>query len=89
MAQNGWHYLATWPGAELLDLVIGRVAREAGLATQALEEGVRLRRRGDVCFAFNFAPEARRTPAPAGARYLLGGPDLPPAGLAAWRSPTP
>jgi beta-galactosidase len=61
------------------------LAREAGIETVALEEGVRLRTRGDVTFAINFAPETRATPAPADARYLLGGPQLPPAGVAAWR----
>ena len=89
IGHRSWHYLATWPEAALLDHVVAHLAREAGLPIVALDEGVRLRRRGDVRFAFNFAPEARRTPAPSGARYLLGGPDLPPAGLAAWRVETP
>ena len=86
---ESWHYLATWPEAALLDLVIARAALEADLPVAALEEGMRLRTRGDVRFAFNFAPESRRTPAPAGAHYLLGGPDLPPAGVAAWRIAAP
>ncbi len=85
-SRESWHYLATWPEAALLDLIIARVALEADLPIQELEEGLRLRRRGDVQFAFNFAPESRRTPAPEGAHYLLGGADLPPAGLAAWRA---
>lgn len=84
-----WHYLATWPETALLDHVIATVALEAGLAVQPLEEGVRLRRRGNVCFAFNFAPEERRTPAPADAAYILGGASLPPAGVAAWRMSAP
>lgn len=84
-----WHYLATWPETALLDHVIATVALEAGLSVQPLEEGVRLRRRGDVCFAFNFAPEARRTPAPADATFVLGGASLPPAGVAAWRISAP
>ena len=84
VANEAWHYLATWPETALLDLVIARVALEAGLPVDTLEEGVRLRRRGGLQFAFNFAPEARRTPAPVGARYSLGGADMPPAGLAAW-----
>lgn len=88
-AHSSWHYLATWPEAALLDLVIARVALEADLPVLALEEGVRLRRRGDLLFAFNFAPEGRRTPAPADARYVLGGPELPPAGLAAWKVRAP
>ncbi len=85
VAQEGWHYLATWPDKTLLDAVMARVATEAGLTTQALDEGVRLRRRDDVQFAFNFAPEARKTPAPDGTAFLLGGPELPTAGIAAWR----
>ncbi len=86
---ESWHYLATWPEASLLDLVIARVALEAHLPIEALEEGVRMRRRGDVQFAFNFAPDCRHTPAPAGVRFLIGGPELPPAGLAAWRVASP
>ncbi len=88
-SRESWHYLATWPETSLLDLVIARVALEAHLPIEALEEGVRMRRRGDLQFAFNFAPESRRTPAPAGVRYLMGGPELPPAGLAAWRVGSP
>lgn len=84
-----WHYLATWPETALLDHVIATVALEAGLSVQPLEEGVRVRRRGDVCFAFNFAPEVRRTPAPADVSYVLGGSSLPPAGVAAWRIAAP
>jgi beta-galactosidase len=87
--RESWHYLATWPEAALLDLVIARVALEADLPVAVMEEGVRLRSRGGVRFALNFAPETRRTPAPQGAHYLLGGPDLPPAGLAAWRIAAP
>ena len=44
-----------------------------------------MRTRGGVAFAFNYAAEPRATPAPAGARYLLGDAELPPAGVAAWR----
>ena len=83
--QGPWHYLATWPRADLLDQVMGRLAEAAGLAVEVLDEGVRLRRRGDVRVAVNFTPQPRPTPAPAGARYLLGGASLPPGGLAAWR----
>ncbi len=89
VSQNLWHYLATWPEAALMDLVMSRVALEAGLEVIALEEGVRLRTRGDLRFAFNFAPEPRRTPAPADASYVLGGPDLAPAGVATWRTGRP
>jgi beta-galactosidase len=80
-----WNYLAAWPEPALADAVIGRLAADAGLPTTALEDGVRLRTRDGVAFAINYAGEPRRAPAPAGARFLLGGPELPPAGVAAWR----
>ena len=79
------HYLATWPEPELLDAVIEALAADAGLELKTLPEGVRLRRRDGVVFAFNFAPEPRPTPAPATARYLLGGPEIAPGGVSAWR----
>jgi beta-galactosidase len=80
-----WSYLATWPEQPLMDAIVERLAREAGLFVAHLEEGVRMRTRDGVAFAFNYAAEARRTPAPAGARFLLGGPELQPAGVSAWR----
>jgi beta-galactosidase len=79
------HYLAAWPEPEFFDAVIAAAAVQAKLETQALPEGVRLRRRGGLRFAFNYAPEPRETPAPKSAAFALGGPLLPPAGVAAWR----
>lgn len=82
-----WHYLATWPERDLLDHVVDAVAAQAGLATRELDGDVRVRRRGDVGFAFNFGSEPRPAPAPADADYVLGGPEIPPAGVVAWRLP--
>ena len=84
-----WHYLATWPEGPLMDAVIAKLAREAGLNPGAMDEGVRVRSRAGLRFAFNFTPEDRPTPAPRGARYVLGGPVLAPAGVAAWRVDPP
>ncbi|MDE2356215.1 MAG: beta-galactosidase [Alphaproteobacteria bacterium] len=83
---EGWSYLGFWPEADLLDRILTDLAREAGLETTPLAEGVRLRRRGDLTFAFNFAPEPRAAPAPAQATFVLGDAVLPPGGLAAWRA---
>ena len=85
VAKAGWHYLATWPSPSLFDAIISTVAAEAGLSVAPMAEGVRTRDRDGVRFAFNFAPEARPTPAPPGTRFLLGDDVLPPAGVAAWR----
>ena len=80
-------YLACWPQAALLDHVIADLAARAGLETRATPEGVRISRRGGLVFAMNAAPDARPAPAPEGARFLVGGPVLPPAGVAIWSEP--
>jgi beta-galactosidase len=85
VAQDRWYYLATWAEPALMDAVIAAVAKEAGLEILELKGGVRLSRRGGVTFAVNFARDPRKTPAPDGARFLIGGPMLDPAGVAAWR----
>jgi beta-galactosidase len=85
VAHEGWHYLATWPEAELFDLVVQRLAQEAGLEIAPLPEGVRTRTRDGVRFAVNFAPEPRPAPAPAGAAFLIGGGALQPGEVSAWR----
>jgi beta-galactosidase len=85
VSQDHWFYLATWPAEALLDAVIGAVIEDAGLPTIDLKAGVRLTRRGDLTFAFNFAPSPRQTPAPEGAQFVIGGPLIAPGGVVAWR----
>lgn len=77
-------YLAGGLDDALLRSLVAEAARDAGLAVQALPPGLRTRRRGPLRFAFHAGPGTADTPAPAGARYLLGGPQLGPAGVAAW-----
>ncbi len=85
VADGRWHYLATWPGPELMDQVVARLARQAGLTVNLMPEGVRTRDRDGVRFAINFAPEMRSAPAPEGVQFLLGGRDLAPGAVAAWQ----
>lgn len=66
---------------------LAEVAAAAGLATQALPEGLRLRQRGDVRFAIHRGPGDAEVPAPADAVFLLGDRKLPPGGVAAWKAP--
>ncbi len=77
-------YLAGTLDQALLDSVIEGAAKDAGLATTRLPEGLRLRRRGRVRFAFHSGPGRVAVPAPAGATWLLGERELGPAGVAAW-----
>ena len=82
--QGRARYLACWPERDLLDAALGRAATEAGLDIQALPDGLRLTRLGEVTYAFNFGPEAVALPAPEGARFLLGERTLGTADVAAW-----
>lgn len=80
-------YLAGWPEGELLAAVLAEICRDAGLPIMPVHEDVRLRSLGGLRFAFNYGPEpvSLQGTAPEGAEYVLGGNELAPAGVAAWR----
>ena len=80
-------YLACWPQTALLDHVIADLATRAGLETQVMPEGVRISRRGGLVFALNASTAARQAPAPPTARFLVGGPLMPAAGVTIWTEP--
>jgi beta-galactosidase len=70
--------------AALQKAVLARCLRDAGIDTLMLPEGGRLRRLGDVRFAFNYGDTAWRVPAPEGAQFVLGSREVGPADVAAW-----
>ncbi|RDI95298.1 beta-galactosidase [Meiothermus sp. QL-1] len=71
-------YLAFWPELDFLQSYLGQLAGQLGLPVHPLPEGLRLRRRGGVVFAFNYSDRPQPVPAPRGARFLLGGPVVAP-----------
>ncbi|EAR51790.1 putative beta-galactosidase protein [Oceanicola granulosus HTCC2516] len=78
-------YLATLPGDEGLRHVLEDTLRWAGVDTLPdLGPDLRLTRRGNVTFAFNFGCEPAAAPAPPEATFHLGAARIPPAGVAAW-----
>jgi beta-galactosidase len=77
-------YLAAWPDATLLAATMRHVIGAAGLPLLDLPAGVRLRRRGDLIFAFNYGPSAWTAPQPDAGRYRLGGPLVAPRSLSCW-----
>lgn len=80
------HYLAFWPTVAFLRAYLGHLANRQGLQTFSLPEGLRLRRRGHLTFAFNYGPHEQQAPASPQARFVLGGHRVPPHGLSIWES---
>jgi beta-galactosidase len=80
------HYLAGWPDASLMLEILATLVAECGLSVRPLPQGVRLRRHGQVEFAFNYGPRDADMAGliREGAPLLLGDLKLPPAGVAAW-----
>ena len=74
-------YLAAWPEAALIRTVIASAAQDAGLTTHALPEGLRLRRAGGRCFAFNYSVAALTLPASLMGDLELGARRVPAAGV--------
>ncbi len=83
-------YLAAWLDAAGLRRVMAQAAGSAGLVPRHLPEGLRLRQAGDLQFAFNYGlATCTLCDVFADAEehdYLVGGPDLPPSGVAVWRA---
>lgn len=82
--QNKRRYVAVWPTRELALDVAQHVLSEAGVATVALPEDLRMRCRGNVVFAFNFGSDSLTAPAPSNVRYVLGGQMIGAHNLSAW-----
>lgn len=78
------YYLAGWPGAELTSALMHHLIGRTTLRVSPLPEGLRIRQRGQVTFAFNHTSSLLHAPAPAEARFLLGDALVRPYGVVAW-----
>ena len=77
-------YLSVWPDAAQLETLLSDMATEANLATTKVPPDLRIRRLGDLVFAFNYGPESLTLD---GAHdYVIGGATLKPADVAVWRA---
>ncbi|MGV8997239.1 MAG: beta-galactosidase [Parvibaculaceae bacterium] len=79
------YYLAGSPDRALMERLIGRLVRDAGLETQYLPMGVRLRRRGPFRFLFNYGPETIETSDYLNGDIVIGGGLLGVGGIAVAR----
>ncbi|TPW27236.1 beta-galactosidase [Martelella alba] len=85
VAEGHLHYLACWPEAGLLESLYRYCFGKAGIATMDLPEHVRIRRRGDLVFAFNYGPEPWNAPVEQ-SRMLLGDQKIAAWDCACWRT---
>ncbi len=83
LAQGRRHYLAAWPDESLWKSVIVELAALAGIATQPLPPGLRLRQAGNLTVALNYGPDPVELPASlAQAELGLGARRLEAGGVA-------
>lgn len=78
-------YLATLTDDAFLTALLLDLCAQANIAITPLPDTLRLRRRGELTFAFNLAGEVAKAPAPDGASFVIGSPDIEPYGVAVWR----
>jgi beta-galactosidase len=80
-------YVSTLTDRRFLTDFLEALCGEAGIATQRLAPDLRLRRRGDLVFAFNYGNAAIDAPAPDTAGFVIGGRSIAPRDVAVWRNP--
>jgi beta-galactosidase len=78
-------YVAAWLSHELHRAVLEQAAKDAGIETQLLPDGLRVRRRGDLTFAFNFGALQVQAPAPVNVTFVLGQRQLATGDVCAWK----
>lgn len=78
-------YLATLTDDAFLTNLLVDLCVEADVQITPLPPTLRLRRRGELTFAFNLDSANARAPAPTGAEFVIGGSEIEPYGVAVWR----
>jgi beta-galactosidase len=86
MRQGNLHYLAGWLDDPAMRNMLADLVRQAGLPVADLPEAIRLRRAGELLFAFNYGPETIDvSPFMGKGQFVLGKAELLPSGVAAVR----
>ncbi len=85
LIQNNNHiYLSCWPDETLLHATMEFVVKKTKLNITKLPPHIRLRKRGDLTFVFNYGTKSWAIP--KGKKLVMGGPKVPPQGLTIWRN---
>ena len=83
IASGRARYVGFWPDAQALTALMRHVTQAAGLGTIELPDAVRLRRRGDLLFAFNYGPDPWQ--APFLGTPVIGSATVPAHSYSVWR----
>ncbi len=85
LIQNNNHiYLSCWPDETLLHATMELLVKKTKLNITKLPPHIRLRKRGDLTFVFNYGTKSWAIP--KGKKLVMGGPKVPPQGLTIWRN---
>jgi beta-galactosidase len=76
--------VATLPEPDLLARILTDALTWAGVDHLDDLGDLRITRRGNLGFAFNYGPDAAEVPAPSTARFLIGERRLGPVDVAVW-----
>jgi beta-galactosidase len=74
-------YLASLPEQSLLDKIVEDLLNKEGFRFSDIPSGVRVRTRGRHRFFFNYNPEPVRLNLPPETKFVLGGAEMPAAGV--------
>src|SRR5262249_4747224 len=85
LAHGNVRYVTGWLSHALHRALLQQAASDAGIGTQLLADGLRIRRRDGLTFAFNFGDEPVPAPAPAAARVVLGDVSLNTGDVCVWQ----
>jgi beta-galactosidase len=84
---GGSYYLGFWPDRQFLKDWLKALCEQLHIPITPLGAGLRLRRRGDLTFCFNYSAHIQEAPSPAGAHFILGQRSIAPHSLALWSTP--
>ncbi len=79
-------YCGVFGQQDLADALVQKLSADIGLKSTPLPHRLQILRRGGYMIALNYSDSPAPVPAPADAKFLLGGRSIEPAGVAVWES---
>ncbi len=83
--KDNYIYVGTAISDALLKDLFTDICNELLISTYTLASDIRISRRGNLTFAFNYSGNTIQAPAPQDAKFLIGHTEIGPYNLAVWR----